>query len=64
MKPLVRTVFYGTKSISHLGQIIWDMLTDTKKELGLKIGLKNRFLKIGFKNGYLRTALPVFVRHI
>ena len=40
------------------------MLTDTKEELGLKIGLKNRFLKIGFKNGYLRTALPVFVRHI
>ena len=32
-RPLVKTVFHGTKSISYLGPIIWDILPVTKIEL-------------------------------
>ena len=31
--PLVRSVFHGTESISYLGPVIWDILSDCYKNL-------------------------------
>ena len=28
-RPLVRSVFHGTKSMSYLGPVIWDILLDS-----------------------------------
>ena len=49
-RPLVRSVFHGTESISYLGPVIWDILPDSYKNLPnvsvFKTGLKNGNLKI------------------
>ena len=31
-RPLIKTVFHGTESISSLGPVIWDILPVTFKE--------------------------------
>ena len=32
-RPLVRSVFHGTESISYLGPVIWDILPDSYKNV-------------------------------
>ena len=32
-RPLVKSVFHGTESISYLGPVIWDILPDSYKNL-------------------------------
>ena len=44
-RPLVRSVFRGTKSISYLGPVIWDILPDTYKNLPNFSVFKNRIKK-------------------
>ena len=41
-RPLVRSVFHGTKSISYLGPVIWDILPDSYKNLPNFSVFKNR----------------------
>ena len=44
-RPLLKTVFHGTKSISYLGSVIWDILPFTHKELPNSEAFKNRIKK-------------------
>ena len=41
-RPLVRSVFHGTESISYLGPVIWDILPDSYKNLPNVSVFKNR----------------------
>ena len=41
-RPLVRSVFHGTESISYLGPVIWDILPDSYKNLPNFRVFKNR----------------------
>ena len=54
-RPLVRSVFHGTKSISYLGPVIWDILPETYQMLV--------FLKTRLKNGNLKIVPAVFAKH-
>ena len=49
-RPLVKTVFYGTESISYLGPVIWDILHVTYKDLPNLDSFKNRIKKWKPKN--------------
>ena len=44
-RPRVRSVFYGTESISYLGPAIWDILPDSYKNLTNFSFFKNRIKK-------------------
>ena len=44
-RPLVRSVFHGTQSISYLGPVIWDILPDSYKNLPNFSVFKNRIKK-------------------
>ena len=44
-RPLVRSVFHGTESISYLGPVIWDILPDSYKNLPNVSVFKNRIKK-------------------
>ena len=44
-RPLVRSVFHGTESISCLGPVIWDILPDSYKNLPNVSVFKNRIKK-------------------
>ena len=44
-RPLVRSVFHGTESISYLGPVIWDILPDSYKNLPNFSVFKNRIKK-------------------
>ena len=57
-RPLVRSVFYGTESISYLGPAIWDILPDSYKNL-----TNFSFLKTGLKSGNLRIVPADFAKH-
>ena len=45
-RPLARSVFHGTEIISYLSPVIWDIFTDSYKNLPNFSGFKNRI-----KNG-------------
>ena len=44
-RPIVRSVFHGTKSVSYLGPVIWNILPDSYKNLPNFIVYKNRIKK-------------------
>ena len=44
-RPLVRSVFHGTESISYLGPVIWDILPESYKNLPNVSVFKNRIKK-------------------
>ena len=44
-RPLVRSVFHGTESISYLGPVIWDILPDSYKNLPDCSVFKNKIKK-------------------
>ena len=56
-RPLVRSVYHGTESISYLGPKVWDILPNIYKT----IDGRHKFKK-AIKNGNLRIALVEFVR--
>ena len=49
-RPLVRSVFHGTESISYLGPVIWDILPDSYKSLLNFSDFKNKIKKWKTKN--------------
>ena len=53
-RPLVRSVYHGTESISYLGPVIRDILPDSYKNLVL--------LKTGLKTGSLEIIPPDFAK--
>ena len=55
---LVRSAFHGTKSISYLGPVIWDILPDSYKTYQVLV-----FLKTGLKNGNLKNVPADFAKH-
>ena len=44
-RPLVKSVFHGTESISYLGPVIWDILPDSCNNLPNVSVFKNRIKK-------------------
>ena len=44
-RPLVRSVFYGTESITYFGPVIWDILPDNYKNLPNLSAFKSRIKK-------------------
>ena len=45
-RPLVRSVFHGTESISYLNPVTWDILPDSYKNLPNLSVFKNRIKKM------------------
>ena len=55
-RPLVRSVFHGTESISNLGPVIWDIVPDSYKNLQNFSVFKNRIKKWKPENGPCRLC--------
>ena len=55
-RPLVRSVFHGTESISYLGPVIWYILPDSYKNLPNFSVFKSRIKKWKPENWYCRLC--------